>query len=138
MGEVTVCAQSVVIGVPGRCIGVPPSGEYTLGNLDADEYRVSFQPAFDSNYVRQYYSEDHPGTIYFADATVLSLDASDDLTGIDAAIEEGATISGTVVGEGDTGPIEGIQVCAEEIGGAWYQTCGQTQADGTYQVVGVR
>src|ERR1700754_1713510 len=72
MGDVTVCADPV--GAPGHCIGVPETGEYTISGLGTDEYRVSFQPDFESNFVRQYY----PGTIYFEDAVLVPLDASED------------------------------------------------------------
>ena len=43
MDEVTACAERV--GGPGNCVGVPENGEYTIGGLEAGEYRVSFQPS---------------------------------------------------------------------------------------------
>src|SRR5262249_11731730 len=108
MDEVTACAEGV--GGPSLCVGVPASGEYTIEGLETGEYRVTFQPEFETNFVRQYY----PGTLYYEDATVLSLDSSEAVTDIDAAIEEGATLSGTVVGEGGAGPLEEVEVCAKE------------------------
>jgi hypothetical protein len=131
-GEVTVCAEPAG-GGSGQCIGVSESGEYTLEGLETAEYKVSFQPYFETNYVRQYY----PGTLYYEDATVISLDASEAVTGIDAAIVEGATISGTVVGEGAAGPLEEVEVCAKEVGGPGYEYCGWTGSDGTYRIVGI-
>jgi carboxypeptidase family protein/List-Bact-rpt repeat protein len=131
MDEVTVCADA--IGLPGLCVGVPESGEYTLEGLETGEYRVSFQPNFESNYVRQYY----PGTLYYEGATLVSVDSSEAVTGIDAAIEEGAILSGTVVGEGVDGPLEEIEACAREIGGAGYEFCGWTDSAGAYRVPGV-
>jgi hypothetical protein len=131
MDEVTVCAEGVNGG--GYCIGVQETGEYSITNLGSDEYRVSFHPAFETNYVRQYY----PGTLYDGDATLIPLDASQEVTGIDAAIEEGATVSGTLVAADGTGPIEGIEVCAREVGGATFDFCDDTESDGAYQIVGV-
>ena len=112
MDEVTACAEKV--GGSGFCAGVAETGEYTIGGLEAGEYQVSFQPSFELNFVREYY----PGTTHYEDATVFSLESSEDKTDIDAAIEEGATLSGTVIGEGGAGPLEEVEVCAEEAAGA--------------------
>ena len=131
MDEVTACAEPVEGS--GHCVGVPENGEYTIEGLEAGEYRVSFQPSFELNYVRQYY----PGTIYYEDATLVSLGSTEDLTGINAAIEEGATLTGTVVGEGGVGPLGEVEVCADEIGGAGYQHCGLTESDGTYRIISI-
>jgi hypothetical protein len=129
--EVTACAEAV--HGSGYCVGVPEDGEYSITGLEPDEYRVSFQPAFNSGYVRQYYQ----GTIYYSDATLITLGAGDEVTGINAAIEEGATVSGTVTAADGSGPIEGIQACAREVGGEGYQFCAQTESDGTYEILGV-
>jgi Carboxypeptidase regulatory-like domain/Divergent InlB B-repeat domain len=131
MSGVTACAEGV--GSGGYCVGVGGSGEYTITGLETAEYRVRFQPDFESNYVRPYY----PGTLYYEDATLISLDSSEDVTEINAVIQEGATLTGTIVGEGATGPVEGIEVCARETAGAGYSFCEQTESDGTYRIVGV-
>lgn len=130
MDEVTACAENPEGS--GFCVGVPESGKYTIGGLEAGEYQVSFQPSSELNFVREYY----PGTTHFDDATVISLESSEDKTEINVAIEEGATLSGTVVGEGGAGPLEEVEVCAEEeVGTAVY--CEPTDSDGKYEIVGI-
>jgi Carboxypeptidase regulatory-like domain/Divergent InlB B-repeat domain len=132
MDEVNVCAEGLG-STSTSCVEVLESGEYTIEDLEAGEYRVSFQPNFGISYVHQYF----PATLNYEDATVFSLESSEDLTGIDAAMEEGATLSGTVVGEDGAGPLEEVEVCAEEPVGPWGDYCERTDLDGSYQIVGM-
>ncbi|HZO06214.1 MAG TPA: carboxypeptidase regulatory-like domain-containing protein [Solirubrobacterales bacterium] len=128
-----VCAYGVNGG--GYCVGVPANGEYAIGSLPADEYRVSFRAYPGNNYAPQYWQE----ADIWDDATLIALGADEDRTGIDAALEPGAMLSGTVVGEGEIGPLEGVQVCTTDLvrpGGLI--ECVETDADGEYQLTGLR
>lgn len=69
-------------------------GEYTVRGLAAGSYKVEFSPGFESglNYVTQYYD----GESSLASANLVSVTLGGATTGIDAALEEGGEISGTV------------------------------------------
>jgi hypothetical protein len=129
--DFNVCVQPVGPG-PYRCGGVAENGEYTISELPADEYRVSFTPYLGNNYVSQYWD----GVLSFSDATLVELAQDENRTGIDAVLEQGGELSGTISGAG-FGPLEGAWVCATEVGGSENSLCETTDASGHYLIAGL-
>jgi hypothetical protein len=83
------------------------SGNFTLAGVTAGTYTVKFQPAFGANYVPQYLTNKSS----LADAEFFTVTAGQSVTGKNAVLAVGASISGTVLGQGtpDIG-LEGASV----------------------------
>ena len=117
------------------CAKTNASGEYTISGLASSEYDVEFFSPANSklNFVAQYYDT----KFSFEEATPVSVSGGAVTSGIDAKLEEGGSISGTVTRASGGAPIAGIEVCAfsttfESFG------CATSEANGDYAVVGLR
>ncbi|KJQ55764.1 Cna protein B-type domain protein [Microbacterium sp. SA39] len=106
------------------------NGAYTLGSLAADSYIVTFIPE-GSDLKREYWEN----TFDYAAATAVVVGATA-VSGVDAALAAGASITGTVTREDDGAPLENVGVQAlderNEIVGAT-----QTDAAGDYSLGGL-
>ncbi len=123
-GTVTSAADGT--SLPGICVSAgqsggsgtasaqtDSSGHYTIMNLPTGTYTVEFTPACGAtgNYADQWYdAKTSPVT-----ATPVTVTAGSTTVGIDAAMEPGATIAGTVTAAGG-GAIQGICVLASTQG----------------------
>ncbi len=108
-------------------------GTYTITGLPPGRYRIRFAPGPGSPYVGQYYANQTQWCL----ADGITLDAGQELTGINAVLLLGASISGTVTGPGG-GPAAGVSVTAQG-GGETPSSSGQavTAVDGTYTIAGL-
>lgn len=104
------------------------NGNYTITQLPVDNYTVNFSAS--SGYLSQYYN----GTSDYSSATSLQLNGGDHLTSIDASLNLGGVIEGTIT---DTGghPLEGIEVDAYGNNSGYGSAT--TDASGHYQVIGL-
>jgi Carboxypeptidase regulatory-like domain len=126
--NVEVCVGSVGEGA-FRCVITNSTGEYTVGRLPSDDYKVSFwaeEVSFD--YVFQYY--DHKST--WADADEISLATGDSISGIDAAMQRRARITGTLTDSSGGFPEE-VLVCAQTLLGV-YVDCTWSGSSGRYEL----
>jgi Carboxypeptidase regulatory-like domain len=134
---IEACASSVG-GEEFACATTTGSGEYTISGLASGEYYVEFAPPFESHldYVRQYYN--HVSSFAAAQAVLVTAGAA--RSGVDAELEEGAQITGTVRSAvAGKATIEGIRVCAlpsnERYEGV---ECAKTSATGDYTITGLQ
>ncbi|MFW2512311.1 S-layer homology domain-containing protein [Demequina sp. SO4-13] len=117
----------------------PETGAYSLTGLTPGDYLVSFSgiadgPGSATNVIREYYDD-----ASFEDTATLVDVRTADVTGIDASLAEGLTVSGTVTLP-DGAPQEwlaGIAVSAYDDDGNWYGASNVDPADGTYTVAGL-
>jgi protocatechuate 3,4-dioxygenase beta subunit len=140
---IQVCVQDAESGEGWTCNQTGEDGEYKMAGIPAGKYKVQFtnnscgpEGCVQLNYVPQYYD----GKDNFEEADVLDLSPGDALASIDAALEEGAQIEGTVT-NGSAEPIEGIQVCVADATAEWFDEpmwCSQTDAEGDYTIAGLR
>jgi uncharacterized repeat protein (TIGR01451 family) len=100
-------------------------GTYTLSGLTPGEYVVSFTGR---GSLPEYFDD----VTDVEDATPVSVEADGSVTGIDASLSRGATISGTVTDE-DGLPVAGVRVDAD--GPTWSWTT--SGPDGRYTVSGL-
>jgi hypothetical protein len=126
--EVEVC---LVESRPSEtCTAPEASGAYTLTDVPLGQVRIEFAPSHRSGYVRQFYR--NARRVNEATAIVL-LTNSPEAGNIDAALELGGEIRGTVTGAPDGTPLAGVQVCAVELGQRVPAGC--TEADGAGEYV---
>lgn len=81
------------------------SGNYSIGRLDAGDYRIRFQDT-SGGHITEYYNN-APNLDSASDITVAGFQT---VTGFDAALAPAARINGTVTDEVTNQPLEGIEV----------------------------
>lgn len=104
---ITVCAHGFA---RSECDwNTDAEGKYSIGGLAADSYRVGFhvESSPSLNYVQQWYS----GKAYAEEADPVQL-AEGESKEINAQLQTGGKIHGTVADQGTGLPIEGVEVCA--------------------------
>ena len=123
-GVVSVTVSGVVTPLVGACVSAQTSGgtpveattatggTYTLSGLDVASYDVYFSPCGAGDYVAQYYSD--AATTSAATPVVVST-SGQAVTGINATLAPGTTISGTV--STTSGPLAGVCASALSSGG---------------------
>jgi hypothetical protein len=136
--EVNVYEAGSEVPFPVGSATTTVNGEYLVTGLPSGSYVVEFSAGFEGeggNYVTQYYND----AATRADATSVSVTAGATKGNIDAAMEAGAEINGTVTSASaseDFLPLKGIEVAVyageEPVGFA------TTRTDGKYTVVGLR
>jgi hypothetical protein len=94
-----------------NCAQTEPDGEYTVPELKPGEYKVEFS-AGGSNYLRQFYD----GKPSSSEAQLVTVAAGQTTLGVDAALQEGARITGKVTDASTQEARDGIQVCAISVG----------------------
>jgi hypothetical protein len=110
----------------------PSTGEYIVKGLPSGSYRVQFFPEFGLNFVPQYY-KNMPG---FSTATLVEVIEEKPVSKIDAELQTGGKISGTVTDAATHKPLAGVFVGAsptsEGFGGA-----AETNTNGEYSILGL-
>jgi hypothetical protein len=132
VGFAVACAQREDGEILG-CALNRPDGSYALTEIPAGEYTVQFGAALNVfNLLNQFY--DHRAALDEADFFALA--AGETKTGIDADLEAGGEIRGTVYSAETGGPAPGVGVCSlffERAIGAWFpRVCSETGSDGSY------
>lgn len=102
-----------------------PDGRYAITGLAGGEYSVSV-------------SGMQSGYVSLSTSRQVTVATGSETSGVDFALELGATIRGTVTDESGN-PISQVQVCAESADFDVFQpsTCNQTADDGSYSLFGV-
>jgi hypothetical protein len=123
--------------IEARCALAESTGEYRITGLAPGEYIVKFWNLGPENYVWEYYG----GARTLAAATPVTVVAETVTGGIEALLETGATISGTVTaaatGSVAEGPVAGVEVCAKATLEGPPDRCAKTEAAGGYAITGL-
>ncbi len=136
--RIHVCAEGEYTYF-GNCAYTNSNGEYTISGLHEGPVVVSFYaedcestPCTSQNYISQYYD----GKPVYTEATAVLVLANTTTPAIDAEMEEGGRLEGSVVGEGSgEPPLTDVEVCVFD--GSTYEACGETEAGGHYKVEGL-
>jgi hypothetical protein len=125
-----VCAFSnSMSGEVGRCWSTDDSGNYVINGLPPAKYQVEFVGEGDFNYLTQYYD----GVTGSGVATLVTVAAANEVVpAIDAALQPGAEISGTVTEVGTHQPLAKIAVSLLEPGTERVVRYVETDAAGHY------
>jgi len=105
-------------------------GSYTITGLVAGSYTVKFYPPSGVNLAPEYWRD----AVTSSAATPVSVTVGGTVSGINAQLAVGGTITGTVTGPGGTA-LSGVSVTAWGPGGIW--SSADTAADGTYTITGL-
>jgi hypothetical protein len=134
--DVSVCARREG-SFSSYCADSDAGGHYRLGGLPAGAYTIEFSAGFElgsSDYLREYYGQS-PSE---GEAMPVAVAAGATSTSVDAQLEKGARITGTVTDEGGN-PLKGVSVCAEVAKARInFSGCGTSGADGTYSIPRLR
>lgn len=132
---ITVCAEGLTPLVGGDCDWTTDAeGKYSIGGLKEASYRVGFHVESNPslNYAQQWYGgKAHPEE---ADPVALAEGESKE---INAQMQDGGEVRGTVADKNTDLPIKGVQVCAQLLG--FFQTgevgyCGLSDPAGKFTV----
>jgi hypothetical protein len=128
---IEVCARSTAEPLAPTCAITDEKGEYAISGLAEGNYHVEFSAPEGSglNYLPQFYS----GKAHEAEAEPVSVVEGAVTPAIDAALEPGGEIAGTVTSAATKKALAGVRVCAREAL-AEVERCAKTAADGTYLV----
>lgn len=128
---IEVCAYQVSgAGESEACLLSKADGTYSITGLGAGGYVVEFWRR-NLNYLTQYFDHEE----FFEEADEITVSASGTVENVDAELEEGGEIEGTVSAPG-VGPLEETLVCAgtdQEFGG-----CAISDENGDYAIGGLR
>lgn len=108
-------------------------GHYTIGNLYAANYTVHFRPdnynrANGTSFMQEYYD----GVFEMDSSTPVVVAFATDTPDIDATLDTGGSISGTVTGE--DGPLEGVDVVVTDAEDGGWMGAVRTDAAGQYSI----
>jgi hypothetical protein len=136
LGEVEVCAKAVLDESIFKCIPLPGGGSYEITELPAGEYKVGFWPT--GNYVTQFWNHG----LTWNEATAVQVAAEPPTSEIDAVLEVGATISGTITAAATGAPVEKVEACAKLVEldperKLELERCAKTNAAGEYTIDGL-
>ncbi|HVQ57441.1 MAG TPA: carboxypeptidase-like regulatory domain-containing protein [Solirubrobacterales bacterium] len=137
VNEVEVCAWRVN-GEEGeelaRCFFTGFDGTYELVGLETGEYKVEFWTgATEANLATQFYDHKY----VWSDADVLAVTEGETESGIDAALDPGGEISGTVVADANGQPVDETVVCSIEATTGLLWSCTETGFNGGYALTGL-
>jgi hypothetical protein len=129
---VEVCTQPEPFSFESPCAQTNGSGAYKINGLPAASYHVAFFTYVnDLNYVPESWN-DKP--LNLAGGDLVPVGATQDVTGIDAELEEGGIIEGSAEDGETLGPAVGVEVCASSFSPVESFACGITGPDGSYAI----
>jgi Carboxypeptidase regulatory-like domain len=132
--EVEVCAQQASTGAAVSCARSGADGGYALPSLPPGSYRVGFWGQRQSAiYAPQYY-DNQPS---FFESTVVPVTAGATVTAVDAELQIGARVRGTVTSAADGSPLAGIAVCILKGTAAAPESCTYSEPNGEYDLPGL-
>lgn len=131
--DVFVCPTREGSFIALECEQTDAGGHYRLGGLPPGSYTVSFSAGPDPA-SRDYLGEVYKDSLDVGGATPVAVSGGAATTGIDAALEKGARITGTVTDESGE-PVSGVTICAElPKPRRNFGPCGSSGEDGTYTI----
>jgi hypothetical protein len=131
--DIWICAVQAFPGAGTGCDFTDEDGDYTIEGLQPAVYKVVFAQENSLNYLAQWYD----GKATREEAVGVAVGDGAAVTGIDAALERGAQITGTVTDVEGGQPIEDVEICANQVDRIFELSvieCDRSDADGKYTV----
>jgi hypothetical protein len=131
---IQVCQYERNGAIEESCTQTDAGGHYAFGSLPAGSYVIDFSgQSGNLKWVDELYNDER----YSWEANLVTIGATQDAGGIDAALAEGGSIAGTVTDETSGLPIAGIEACAIDHQGI-PSRCSLSGANGEYLLNGLR
>jgi hypothetical protein len=131
LADVFVCAAPIDESGFGRCTITSAGGSYKLAGMATDSYEVAFFPEeLAGGYIAQFFD----GKASWLEATPVVVNVGAGTTGIDAELEKGGQIAGTVTSAADGAGLQSTLVCALEAASAEIYNCAHTNSHGQYAI----
>jgi outer membrane protein OmpA-like peptidoglycan-associated protein len=134
-----MCAEAFLNGTEiAASTPTASDGAYTISGLAPGSYGVTFTPGCGGgDFATQWYNGEASGT-QSAPGTLVAVTAASPVTGINATMSTGTSISGTVSAQAGGADLAGICVNAFSVGGANSAgTAATSAADGTFTIEGL-
>jgi hypothetical protein len=129
-----VCAQQGTGEDFSNCSFTNTGGRYRIQGLSAGSYTIDFTPGYSGgNFLSQYYD----GKASADEADPVAVTAGSTQSGIDATLQAGAEIRGTVTAAADGSLLDDVTVCAYSGDGVQPTACGGTGTFGRYAIRGL-
>lgn len=134
----SICVFAHQVDPGGLISGVSTdaSGTFTVGELPSGMYKVGFFDECDGSI--NYMSEWHNDKPDFDSADPISVAEGETVSGVDAALNQPGSISGTVIDELTGAPLEGMCVFARDPATGLSASSTQTGPGGIYTLGGLR
>jgi hypothetical protein len=130
IGGVNVCAVNLNGVGPWGCTTTDGSGGYTASVFESGKYEVQFTSTAGSGYItRVYYNDKYSASEEESVSVTLGATTS----GIDAQLQEGGQILGTVTNATTREPVDAVEACV----GADGVECALTNTRGEYAISGL-
>jgi hypothetical protein len=127
----SVCVSA--IGASGLYSGTTnASGNYTISDLPQDDYELEFDPSCDEKMTSSLAVQFYDGQSQDGEPDLVSVDGGA-VTGIDATLEPGSTISGTITNS-DSAVVEDVCVSVYSSDGDLFPLAGESVTGGTYSI----
>ena len=138
ISDINVCATSETTR-DFLCATTDASGSYQITGLTpASDYLVTFEDSRQPRvYVGELYDDQILEAFDPATATLVGVAEGAVTPNVNARLELGGSITGTVTTDQGATPVQGEVVCADS-NSAVSAACSETQADGTYVISGLR
>lgn len=135
LSGVEVCVFAKLLPELGpRCKTTDVAGKYTIEILPPGPYTAYFSAPESRDIFPQYFD----GETSLQEADDFSVFGFNETAGVDARMELGSTIAGTVLEAGSNAPLTGIRVCALDAGSGAEVRCATSGADGAYSIFSLR
>ncbi len=125
--EDKVCAWRLPDARKGRCAWTGEDGRYAIRFENPGDFRVEFQAI--GSFATQYFDQKRHGP----EAAVVTATLGAVRPGVDASLEAGGAIQGTVRANSD-GPLQEVLVCAVEASSLEPEACDETGIFGQYSL----
>lgn len=130
---VYVCAENLAPAEVTFCDHTDAEGEYAVHSLATGSYRVAFSVFESPNYVTTFYD----GKTSTSEAAAVPVTVGGLTPGIDAEMEEGVQLTGTLTESGSGDPVGSVPACAlDRLTGATV-SCSWSREDGTFSLAGL-
>ncbi len=130
VGGIEVCASGPFFGPVGNCAWTEAGGHYTIPDLQPSSYKVTFAEEGPDNYLTRWYPEKESRE----EAEWVTVGEGESVSGVDAKLNVGGQISGTVTDVAKGSPVEGVRVCAPSAAPAEITYCDRSDSEGKYLI----
>lgn len=128
--KIEVCAFETTNSSYSGCASTNGNGEYTITGLPTSSYEVEFAATADgANYAHQFWN----GKASIVEAEAVVINAPGTTPNINATMQAGGQISGTVTDASSHAPLSKIEVCASY----GPSRCSSTKSNGEYTITGL-